>query len=276
MISLHTTIGRRIFDHTDFPFFNFPAGELHMKAEDGMYTGNEYALIQGEIDINDYFKLQLWAQVVKQQGGHPTAIIPYLPGMRADRGTPSSGLFYADMINATDIRVITLDPHSKESEQFYERLTSVFPVNIVSDYLKQEHDYLGVIAPDKGATARAAQYAKEFDVPLYVFEKDRDFESGHINSITAPDDFPTDGIRRMLVVDDICDGGRTFNMLADVVKSKNNYATLDLFVTHGIFSKGISNLSRYEEIYTTDSFPYLRDDYDVPTVIPVVRKLFHI
>ena len=57
-----------------------------------------------------------------------------------------------------------------------------------------------------------------------------------------------------LVVDDICDGGRTFVELGDRLneaKSHSNY----LFVSHGIFSAGFDELKRYYAgIGTTNSF----------------------
>jgi ribose-phosphate pyrophosphokinase len=45
--------------------------------------------------------------------------------------------------------------------------------------------------------------------------------------------------KRFLIVDDICDGGRTFTELAKVLKKWTDMP-VDLYVTHGIFSKGMS------------------------------------
>lgn len=56
----------------------------------------------------------------------------------------------------------------------------------------------------------------------------------------------------ILIVDDICDGGATFLKIAKELPNTNLY----LYVTHGIFSKGLGDLSRYFiKIFSTDSFP---------------------
>ena len=52
-----------------------------------------------------------------------------------------------------------------------------------------------------------------------------------------------------IIVDDICDGGRTFIELAKVLKSKGA-KDIYLYVTHGIFSKGIEVLrEHFNHIY---------------------------
>jgi ribose-phosphate pyrophosphokinase len=56
-----------------------------------------------------------------------------------------------------------------------------------------------------------------------------------------------------IVIDDICDGGRTFIELAKKLKERN-VGNLSLFVSHGIFSAGINALSsHYGQIGTTNS-----------------------
>ncbi len=58
-----------------------------------------------------------------------------------------------------------------------------------------------------------------------------------------------------VIVDDICDGGRTFIELAKTLKEGGAQRVV-LYVTHGIFSKGIYPLEKYiDEVYTTNSFP---------------------
>ena len=60
--------------------------------------------------------------------------------------------------------------------------------------------------------------------------------------------------RRILIVDDICDGGGTFLGLAQELKAKNA-GNLYLAVSHGIFSRGFEDLEKvFTKIYTTDSF----------------------
>jgi ribose-phosphate pyrophosphokinase len=57
-----------------------------------------------------------------------------------------------------------------------------------------------------------------------------------------------------IITDDICDGGYTFIKIAEQLKEKN-VEKIILYVTHGIFSKGLSVFEGLiDEIYTTESF----------------------
>jgi phosphoribosylpyrophosphate synthetase len=57
--------------------------------------------------------------------------------------------------------------------------------------------------------------------------------------------------RDCIIVDDICDGGRTF---IEIAKQLPNTNSLTLVITHGIFSKGLKELEAYfDKIITTNS-----------------------
>ncbi|MEQ2351952.1 phosphoribosyltransferase family protein [Pseudoalteromonas piscicida] len=57
----------------------------------------------------------------------------------------------------------------------------------------------------------------------------------------------------LLIVDDICDGGRTFTELAKVLKAQGANS-IALYVTHGIFSQGLGVFSGLiDTVYTTNS-----------------------
>ena len=62
-----------------------------------------------------------------------------------------------------------------------------------------------------------------------------------------------------IIVDDICDGGKTFIELAKVLKQKN-VGKIYLVITHGIFSQGFEGLASYVSgIYTTNSVKDIED-----------------
>jgi ribose-phosphate pyrophosphokinase len=92
-----------------------------------------------------------------------------------------------------------------------------------------------VCYPDKGATVK---YTKLYTFPHIFGSKVRDQATGWIMGYELP--YRCDG-QRVLIVDDICDGGKTFEILtADLFK--NGAEEVNLFVTHGIFSKGLRPL----------------------------------
>jgi len=125
-----------------------------------------------------------------------------------------------------------------------------------------EGKYAAVIAPDAGAEKRAGAVAKKLGVPVIRAWKNRDVSTGAIcgfgfdSNTLANLLLPFEGAAtRMLVVDDICDGGGTFTGLAEAI-SEHGHIELDLhlFTTHGIYSKGLDVLRRYfSHIYCTDS-----------------------
>lgn len=118
-------------------------------------------------------------------------------------------------------------------------------------------DYV-VVAPDKGACKKAQAVAdKLFGGKCIFANKVRDpatMEITNTEILPATDgqDIQIEG-KHLFVVDDICDGGRTFIELAKELK-KHNPASLTLYVTHAIFSRGVAPIKEhYDVIIHTDS-----------------------
>jgi ribose-phosphate pyrophosphokinase len=108
--------------------------------------------------------------------------------------------------------------------------------------------YGGVIAPDKGAHDRAEQMADALGLDVTYGSKVRDVATGRLSDF----EITVEPGKHYLVVDDICDGGGTFIGLGEKIREQGAFA--DLYVTHGIFSKGTTELKKiYKNIYTTDS-----------------------
>ena len=54
----------------------------------------------------------------------------------------------------------------------------------------------------------------------------------------------------LIIIDDICDGGATFLLLAEELKKLNKNVHISLYVTHGIFSKGLDIiLDKIDKVY---------------------------
>ena len=66
---------------------------------------------------------------------------------------------------------------------------------------------------------------------------------------------------KYIIVDDICDGGRTFIELAKAIHGSRPTAEVYLVVTHGIFSNGLYELSKeITKIYSTNSVKEIEAD----------------
>ena len=97
-----------------------------------------------------------------------------------------------------------------------------------------------IVAPDAGASKKAQIIADYFVVPMVQCLKTR--ENGRITVELCG----SVQYQNALVVDDIIDGGGTFLPLAEAL---HEAASIKLYATHGIFSKGKEALSKvYDDI----------------------------
>jgi len=203
-------------------------------------------------NLNEFVVAMFLVDAIGQAGGRiKDLILPYVPGARQDRFNPTGDVLFtaksvAQMINWRHFsRVVILDPHSEVTPSLI-RNVEIFPLENVANRLWA--GYGGVIAPDKGAHDRAKEVADTLNLDVTYGSKVRDVSTGALSGF----DVTVEAGKHYLVVDDICDGGGTFVGLGEKIREQGAYA--DLFVTHGIFSKGTAELKKiYKNIYTTDS-----------------------
>lgn len=182
-------------------------------------------------------------------------LLPYLPYSRHDRiFNVNQGLgvaVFADLINSMHFDTVTTwDAHSDVGPALIRNCR-----NIPVEKLMMGVDTKGfcIFAPDAGAYKKCHKVAEEFNTQLAHATKIRDVETGRIKAVQVHNKL-NEVLTHVLVVDDICDGGATFLLLAEELK-RQGCQVLHLWVTHGIFSKGVSELVRlYDRIYTTNSF----------------------
>lgn len=199
--------------------------------------------------------------------------IPYIPYGRQDRLTLKGSSFslaaFGSLINPLLHqfgRVYTNDPHSEETIESVADLFAIdFSTEMVKSMVPEDAKPL-IIAPDEGARYRAEAVAESLGVVALVLDKHRDPETGEVVGIEVPIATnvrvsPTGTIESdthyapldatiAIVVDDICDGGATF---LEVAQLRDQFlresVPLHLAVTHGIMSKGFSDLlSAYDSI----------------------------
>jgi ribose-phosphate pyrophosphokinase len=275
-ITFSTRIGPGFWTTPTFEQMRFPAGEGHIKVvnengDKGPLT--EVARVYGA-DGNDLILLGMWANAARQRGANTVAFLPYLPGARQDRGIPFGSHVYAEIINRYGIdQVICFDPHSPVMPGQLENLTIIDSVELIrhlvvgrADSDQKPQRYTGIIAPDKGAVARAQRVADACHLPLYRATKDRNPDTGELSNFQC-ETLPADG--RYLIVDDICDGGGTFRAVAETTGLPREQ--LGLWVSHGVFSGAAGKLAdSFGDIWTTDSFAA------DPTPVTSRREAFHI
>lgn len=195
---------------------------------------------------------------------------PYFIGSRSDRKFQQGGVNYlkqviCPIINSLDFqKVSVLDPHSDVLEACLNNYEKISNHKLVEWSLKDidnkdnANERLILVSPDAGAYKKIFDVAKEFNIDsIITASKVRDLKTGNILRTEVPDLDILDEERNMkyVIIDDICDGGRTFLELAKVIKSKRPDSEVYLIVSHGIFSKSFLELSKYfTKIYSSNSY----------------------
>jgi len=193
---------------------------------------------------------------------------PYLPYARQDRicnrGEPFSLKILANLFNSTNIQSIKVfDVHSEVSELLFNNLTNipnwVFVMNVLHRSMNNIPDLdsskICLVSPDAGAQKKIFKLAEclGYNKVLSCF-KHRSSIDGAIETVYIPQD-KLDPDLHYFIVDDICDGGRTFVALGEALREKGA-RNLHLVVSHGIFSGGLIRLRDAgfgENIWTTTS-----------------------
>jgi len=174
--------------------------------------------------------------------------LPYLPYGRQDKEPSNTATFalyaFAELLNHLGFEeVICMDPHSSVAEELIYNFKAIYPVDKIYEVAKLVEANL-FCYPDAGAFEKYINLLKGGHI---YGEKVRDQLTGNITSyklIGTP-------IGTVLIVDDICDGGMTFKLLAKDLLAAGAKSVV-LFVTHGIFSKGTRTLfeSGIQRIFT--------------------------
>ena len=250
-----------------YEVFSYPMGDRTVRrSPDSPDPGPAPQVLWVTDAAVDWTVVTAWAQLASHDHpGRPRILVmPYLPSARGDKDTPGPAQINGAMAGRSGITdLVTIDPHSAVWLEAMNRAageigavvqTHLLPLGpVVGDALARRDDFAGVIAPDRGARNRAAAVAEAFGVALFTATKHRDPATGKLSGYALTE--LADPAGRYLVVDDICDGGGTFGLLAAAAPAA---ATLQLWVTHGGFTGGQRTrdaLSRYAAVDTTDSLP---------------------
>jgi ribose-phosphate pyrophosphokinase len=186
--------------------------------------------------------------------------IPYFLGARSDRKFEEGGVNYlknviCPIVNSQKFnKVIVLDPHSDVLEACLDNFVKINNFELVKFALPNIGGDITLVSPDAGAYKKIFDVAKEFDIQkIITATKVRDIKTGNILHTEIPTLDQHNDIS-YVIIDDICDGGRTFIELAKVIKDGRPTAKVYLVVTHGIFSAGFGELNKYiDGIFTTNS-----------------------
>lgn len=169
-------------------------------------------------------------------------LIHYLPYARQDKKVANDATFalrsFAHLLNMMEFsEVRCFDPHSDVALELIHNFVPVYPKEqVVKAYINCKADI--VAYPDEGAFNKYTRVYKEMGFSHIYGEKTRDQSTGWITGYKL---VGSANNQNVLIVDDICDGGATFIHLTKALKEAGA-KEVNLFVSHGIFSKGLQPL----------------------------------
>lgn len=191
--------------------------------------------------------------IVNAFGGKRLGIslyIPFLPNSRQDeevfRYESNSNYVFQSIIRSFEpLMFYTLDVHNPNAHTYVTPEKGSDFVNIMPNFRRMEWLKYIIVSPDKGAKERARQVCLDLyknpddEYDFICFDKKRNKETGQIESIECASIMEKDlKGKTFLIVDDICDGGKTFSEIGRILKERNAEKVI-LHVTHGLFTKGL-------------------------------------
>lgn len=249
-----------------FDSFTFSGGEEHIRFSAFEASAVEkMELFVRLTNSSNIMQLMLAVDALRRMTNEQVPlelVIPYFPYARQDRvcvhGESLGAVVMASIINNLHCNKVTIwDAHSDVSPALLHKSVNISQETILEccNALKRRlsKGELTLISPDAGASKKTLKIAEAFhgEVQVIQAQKIRNLKTGDIIKTEVLGDVCG---KKVLIVDDICDGGRTFIELAKVLKEKGALE-ISLFVTHGIFSKGVAVFDGLiDAIYTTDSF----------------------
>jgi ribose-phosphate pyrophosphokinase len=258
MIKIKTYLSEHVVKPTIFPDGTSQVWKLpeeFLEAEEVTIVWN----FEAERELVDLMSLRM---LLSQE---VTLHMPYLPFGRQDKEISNDATFnlqvLAHVLNSLNFtKVTTVDAHNPHAagkiiEDFHN-----IPVGPLHSRIIEQVKPNYIVYPDYGASLRY-----KTKLPTIVAMKVRDQATGKIMGHELNEKYDLKKGDHLLIVDDICDGGATFISVADMLHRQRSGLVVDLFVTHGIFSKGRQHLldNGIHAVYTTNSLLHNTDGYGV-------------
>lgn len=206
----------------------------------------------------EFMQLAQLKNLLDKYGIRAALRLEYLPYGRQDKNISNDTTFalhsFAHLLNVLKFdEVICMDPHSAIAEASIKNFRAVYPTKMLEDVILETITTL-VCYPDKGALVKYREVYKGIVEDEYIYgEKVRDQLTGKITKYEIINKRHNLKEHNVLLVDDIVDGGMTFKILANGLLDAGA-KEVNLFVSHGIFSKGLKTLleSGIKRVFTKD------------------------
>lgn len=239
----------------------FPVGELHVWLTSFPSPGTEIDITWTFESNEEIIELLLLCDALKRALLELRCLrIPYFPFGRQDRvaveGESLSVAVMAGLINGLKAESVEIiDPHSDVTTALIDRCSvltqaELFKSSVYHQVFRHRPFYL--VSPDAGALKKIYQLAA-YVTPLGIIEcsKHRNVATGEITGVHVQ----VGNLERehCIIVDDICDGGRSFIEIAKRLKYDYGFPEVTLLVSHGFFTQGLKVFDNLiDHIYTRE------------------------
>jgi ribose-phosphate pyrophosphokinase len=261
-----------------FEPIKFPDGQQQVKIDTTDYymMPYNYNNVLIKTRLNNFLDVELLICAVASLRGLGTQninlYVPYFLGSRSDIKFEEGSNNYlktviCPLINAIGFGQVTvLDAHSIALENCLNN----FNGENNHEFVKQALGYIAsqdgfvLMSADGGGLKKIYKLAESINYTgdIITCGKSRGVD-GKITRTEVPD---FDLTKDIILVDDICDGGKTFTEIAKVIRERykkndsKNHGKIYLIVTHGIFSKGYVDLMVYfDAVYCTNSYKHIEN-----------------
>lgn len=237
-------------------YSRFPGGESCIRIDAAKAHVVDISIMMEFRGNGDLIDLTMLVDALKRHYKYKTIGLyaSYLPYARQDRvcneGESLSVKVITDFINNLGFdRVECDDIHSPVSVALLNNLLHHDQTKCFAGVVQFASPVTTcLVSPDAGAEKKVFDVAKKHGYNNVIrASKVRNVATGKIERTTLIDNIPMPyGLipERLLIVDDILDGGKTFIELAKVLKDRVEFLDtaapkIELYVTHGIFSAGL-------------------------------------
>jgi ribose-phosphate pyrophosphokinase len=249
----------------------FPDGQQSIKLE-FIHLEDEVKIISRLNDFKDLEVILCATAALKNIGVKTIHLYtPYFLGARSDRQFEDGSINYlkdviCPIINSQNYETVTIvDAHSDVLEACIHNYRKIDNITLVKfaltdiDNTNGAREKLILVSPDAGALKKMYHVSEHFGIDkMVIANKHRDIKTGKITHTEVTGLTQEPGSKNFVIIDDICDGGRTFLEIAKTIRKEREDSVFNdkiyLVVTHGIFSAGFLELRNWiDGIYCTNS-----------------------
>lgn len=259
---------------------HYPDGQIQLVLEDLDDNKFHLVILTRICNSDDLFILMQLSDIVNRRGLSCTLYVTYLLAARTDRlfswNTSFTLKIVMDVLRSFNSEIMIFDPHSDVVNRLSgNKVYEINFVNMLINYtdIFDDSDNIVIVAPDEGAKDRLEHIVASsiFRNPIIYCSKTRD-ESGKVTEVKVKSESPIQVNKktRLIVIDDLCDGGGTFMAIAPELK-RYEVKEIDLLITHSIQLDGLKKVSSvYDKVITSNSYKDWNSMSDIPDNVEII------